>query len=88
MPARRQLGAEGAWDANCTYLRALPVAERLCWETGAGYRAAVTALRTTGYRLRGEAEMKRRRQIGSLEVSIIGLGGNNFGWRVDAAGDG
>jgi aryl-alcohol dehydrogenase-like predicted oxidoreductase len=29
--------------------------------------------------------MKRRR-IGSLEVSIIGLGGNNFGWRVDAAG--
>ena len=28
--------------------------------------------------------MKRR--IGSLEVSIIGLGGNNFGWRVDAAG--
>jgi aryl-alcohol dehydrogenase-like predicted oxidoreductase len=30
--------------------------------------------------------MKRRRQIGSLEVSIIGLGGNNFGWRVDAAG--
>jgi aryl-alcohol dehydrogenase-like predicted oxidoreductase len=29
--------------------------------------------------------MKRRR-IGSLEVSIIGLGGNNFGWRLDAAG--
>jgi len=28
----------------------------------------------------------KRRQIGSLEVSIIGLGGNNFGWRVDAAG--
>ncbi len=29
--------------------------------------------------------MKLRR-IGSLEVSIIGLGGNNFGWRLDAAG--
>ena len=29
--------------------------------------------------------MKRRR-IGSLEVSIIGLGCNNFGWRLDAAG--
>jgi aryl-alcohol dehydrogenase-like predicted oxidoreductase len=28
----------------------------------------------------------KRRQIGSLEVSIIGLGCNNFGWRVDAAG--
>ena len=29
--------------------------------------------------------MKQRR-IGSLEVSIIGLGCNNFGWRLDAAG--
>jgi aryl-alcohol dehydrogenase-like predicted oxidoreductase len=28
----------------------------------------------------------KRRQIGSLEVSIIGLGCNNFGWRLDAAG--
>ena len=29
--------------------------------------------------------MKRRR-IGSLEVSIVGIGCNNFGWRLDAAG--
>lgn len=29
--------------------------------------------------------MKTRR-IGSLEVSVIGLGCNNFGWRLDAAG--
>jgi aryl-alcohol dehydrogenase-like predicted oxidoreductase len=29
--------------------------------------------------------MKTRR-IGSLEVSILGLGCNNFGWRLDAAG--
>jgi aryl-alcohol dehydrogenase-like predicted oxidoreductase len=28
----------------------------------------------------------KRRWIGSLEVSIIGLGCNNFGWRLDAAG--
>jgi len=28
----------------------------------------------------------KRRPIGSLEVSIIGLGCNNFGWRLDAAG--
>jgi len=26
------------------------------------------------------------RAIGSLKVSLVGLGGNNFGWRVDAAG--
>jgi aryl-alcohol dehydrogenase-like predicted oxidoreductase len=26
------------------------------------------------------------RRIGSLEVSIVGLGCNNFGWRLDAAG--
>src|SRR5689334_327391 len=25
-----------------------------------------------------------RRRIGSLEVSVIGLGCNNFGWRLDA----
>ncbi|MGC9947699.1 MAG: aldo/keto reductase [Bryobacteraceae bacterium] len=25
------------------------------------------------------------RQIGSLEVSVVGLGCNNFGWRIDAA---
>ena len=25
------------------------------------------------------------RRIGSLDVSIVGLGGNNFGWRLDAA---
>ena len=25
-----------------------------------------------------------RRYIGSLEVSVVGLGGNNFGWRLDA----
>ena len=29
--------------------------------------------------------MKTRR-IGSLEVSVVGLGCNNFGWRLDAAG--
>src|SRR6188472_3129053 len=32
-----------------------------------------------------EGTMKRRR-IGSLEVSIVGIGCNNFGWRLDAAG--
>jgi len=26
-----------------------------------------------------------KRRIGSLEVSVVGLGCNNFGWRVDAA---
>ena len=24
-----------------------------------------------------------RRRIGSLEVSVVGLGCNNFGWRID-----
>jgi aryl-alcohol dehydrogenase-like predicted oxidoreductase len=27
-----------------------------------------------------------QRRIGSLQVSVVGLGCNNFGWRVDAAG--
>jgi len=27
-----------------------------------------------------------KRNIGSLEVSLAGLGCNNFGWRIDAAG--
>lgn len=27
-----------------------------------------------------------KRRIGSLEVSLVGLGCNNFGWRIDAAG--
>ena len=27
-----------------------------------------------------------KRKIGSLEVSVVGLGCNNFGWRVDANG--
>ena len=26
-----------------------------------------------------------RRRIGSLDVTLIGLGCNNFGWRIDAA---
>jgi len=26
----------------------------------------------------------RRRKLGSLEVSVVGLGCNNFGWRIDA----
>src|SRR5438046_5707802 len=26
------------------------------------------------------------RRIGSLDVSLVGLGCNNFGWRTDAAG--
>ena len=26
-----------------------------------------------------------KRMIGSLEVSVVGLGCNNFGWRIDAA---
>ncbi|HKS04396.1 MAG TPA: aldo/keto reductase, partial [Chthoniobacterales bacterium] len=26
----------------------------------------------------------RKRKIGSLEVSVVGLGCNNFGWRIDA----
>src|SRR5690349_1827255 len=25
-----------------------------------------------------------KRKIGSLEVSVVGLGCNNFGWRIDA----
>jgi aryl-alcohol dehydrogenase-like predicted oxidoreductase len=33
--------------------------------------------------LRGETMEKRK--IGSLEVSVAGLGCNNFGWRIDAA---
>jgi len=27
-----------------------------------------------------------KRQIGSLKVSLAGLGCNNFGWRIDADG--
>ncbi|MBV8841276.1 MAG: aldo/keto reductase [Bryobacterales bacterium] len=27
-----------------------------------------------------------KRNIGSLEVSVVGIGCNNFGWRIDAAG--
>jgi len=27
-----------------------------------------------------------KRKIGSLDVSVVGLGCNNFGWRIDAAG--
>ena len=34
--------------------------------------------------MRRYADMERRR-IGSLEVSVVGLGCNNFGWRIDAA---
>src|SRR5215475_15187699 len=26
-----------------------------------------------------------KRKIGSLQVSVVGLGCNNFGWRIDAA---
>ena len=26
----------------------------------------------------------QRHNVGSLEVSVVGLGGNNFGWRIDA----
>ena len=26
------------------------------------------------------------RRLGSLEVSVVGIGCNNFGWRTDAAG--
>src|SRR5262249_45243664 len=26
-----------------------------------------------------------KRKIGSLEVSVVGIGCNNFGWRIDAA---
>ncbi len=29
-----------------------------------------------------------KRKIGSLEVSVVGLGCNNFGWRIDAAATG
>src|SRR2546421_10714702 len=25
-----------------------------------------------------------KRRIGSLDVSVVGLGSNNFGWRIDA----
>src|SRR5712671_5087867 len=30
--------------------------------------------------------MLEKRKIGSLEVTIAGIGCNNFGWRIDAAG--
>jgi aryl-alcohol dehydrogenase-like predicted oxidoreductase len=33
------------------------------------------------------SQMQKRR-IGSLEVSVVGLGCNNFGWRIDAAAAG
>jgi hypothetical protein len=29
-----------------------------------------------------------KRRIGSLGVSLVGLGCNNFGWRIDAAAAG
>ncbi|HUK17330.1 MAG TPA: aldo/keto reductase [Bryobacteraceae bacterium] len=32
-----------------------------------------------------QATVLERRKIGSLEVSLAGLGCNNFGWRIDAA---
>ncbi len=32
-----------------------------------------------------QATVSQRRQIGKLEVSLVGLGCNNFGWRIDEA---
>src|SRR5882757_8141729 len=32
------------------------------------------------------SRVMKTRRIGSLEVSVVGLGCNNFGWRLDAAG--
>jgi aryl-alcohol dehydrogenase-like predicted oxidoreductase len=32
----------------------------------------------------GNSRMMERRKIGSLDVSVVGLGCNNFGWRIDA----
>src|ERR1700724_3352733 len=32
-----------------------------------------------------QATTLERRKIGALEVSLAGLGCNNFGWRIDAA---
>src|SRR5579871_4935479 len=39
-------------------------------------------LRGSGDRLKGDCMEKRK--IGSLEVTVVGLGCNNFGWRIDA----
>ena len=33
----------------------------------------------------GNGDASKRRRIGSLEVSLVGLGCNNFGGRLDAA---
>src|SRR5499427_6166191 len=33
----------------------------------------------------GPGGILEKRKIGSLEVSVVGLGCNNFGWRIDAA---
>lgn len=32
----------------------------------------------------GNTETMEKRQIGSLDVTVLGLGCNNFGWRIDA----
>ena len=32
-----------------------------------------------------QATSMQRRQIGKLQVSLTGLGCNNFGWRIDEA---
>ena len=32
-----------------------------------------------------EGDEMQKRKIGSLEVTVVGLGCNNFGWRIDAA---
>src|SRR6185295_288505 len=37
------------------------------------------------FRIASEDDLEKRK-IGSLEVSLAGLGCNNFGWRIDAAG--
>src|SRR4051812_32728940 len=35
--------------------------------------------------MRARMEYMEKRKMGSLDVSVVGLGCNNFGWRIDAA---
>jgi len=39
---------------------------------------------TGGENFRTMGDGMQRRRIGSLEVSVVGIGCNNFGWRIDA----
>ena len=56
--------------------------------TWAGDRSGATreGRASPGYDPLGEGIAMEKRRIGSLDVSVVGLGCNNFGWRLDAAG--